>query len=71
MTTQYPAPMEFALNPGPLRDRVLGAAAALGLRVEHQDARHFSVIAATPLDAFCFGAACWPETGTLTLNDEA
>ena len=61
MTTVYPAPMEFALDPSGIRDRVLAAAARLGLVVTHQNAREFTVIVPTWQDALAFGSACWPD----------
>ncbi len=55
MVTIYPAPLEFDLPPGEVRDHVLAAASALGLLVKHWDDRNFSVVVATPMEACHFG----------------
>jgi len=56
LSFQYPAPMEFELKPGPIRDQVLAAAESLGLRVKHWDATSFSVVVTTHMEAYDFGA---------------
>jgi hypothetical protein len=58
----YPAPMKFDLPPGATRDKVLAAAAKVGLRVKYWDATVFLVFVTAPMDAYYFGLECGPDT---------